>query len=303
MITRIGNTTYFSVFTLVVILVLGSSCTKDTSQSTSTSQTSSSTIAVAASENSSASGDSVYIMQPCPRGYSRDSISAASLPSSAAAYLSASYPGYTFSKAFAIVNNSGLTVDYVAVIYFNEKPVAILFDSAGNFLKVLEQRDKGDIEGKGWHDGGRFCDRDGRERDTIALTSLPASILNYMSSNYSTDTLVKAFENRDDSGVVLISKNNGLFATVFDVNGNFEKRVALLVPPGRFIGIAESDLPTNALTYLTTSYPDFVFEKAFAVFNSNITLVGYVVVINSNNTKYALRFDSSGDFVAVKTIW
>jgi len=124
-----------------------------------------------------------------------------------------------------------------------------------------------------------------------------------MSSNYSTDTLVKAFENRDDSGVVLISKNNGLFATVFDVNGNFEKRVALLVPPGRFIGIAESDLPTNALTYLTTSYPDFVFEKAFAVFNSNITLVGYVVVINSNNTKYALRFDSSGNFIAVKTIW
>ena len=303
MITRIGNTTYISVFTLVAILILGNSCTKETSQSTSTSQTSSSTIAVAASENASASGDSIYIMQPCPRGYSRDSISEASLPSSAATYLSTNYSGYSFSKAFTIVNNSGQTAGYVAVIYFNEKPVAILFDSAGNFVKVLEQRDKGDIDGKGWHDGGRFCDRDGRERDTIALSSLPASILTYMASNYSTDTLVKAFENRHDSGFVLVSKNNGLFATVFDKNGNFKKRVALPGPPGTFVGITEADLPTGALNYLTAAYPDFVFEKAFAVFNSNTVLIGYVVVINSNNTKYAVRFDASGNFVEVKTIW
>ena len=180
---------------------------------------------------------------------------------------------------------------------------AFLFDSNGNFVRVLEQRDKGDIDGKGWHDGGRFCDRNGLQKDTVALSALPTSILSYLAANYSTDTLVKAFQNRHDSSFVVISKNNGLFATVFDSSGNFVKRVTLPAPPGIAVGITQSALPANVLSYLSTTYPDYVFEKAFAVYNNSNVLQGYAVVLNANNTKYAVLFDSSGNFVSVKTIW
>jgi Putative beta-lactamase-inhibitor-like, PepSY-like len=303
MITRIGSPKCPYVLALATISVLAYSCTKENSTSTSSSQTSSSTIAVAASENNSAAGDSIYVIQTCPRGYSRDSITQGQLPSAASAYLSSNYSGYTFNKAFAVVNSSGQTAAYVAIIFYNDKPVAILFDASGNFVKVLEQRDKGDIDGEGWHDGGRFCDRDGRQKDTVALSSLPASVLTYMATNYSTDTLLKAFEDRHDSGFVVISKNNGLFANVFDVNGTFIKRVTVPTPPGTCISISETALPASIVNYLTETYPDYVFEKAFVAYNSSNVVQGYVVVINANNTRYGVRFDGSGNFVAAKAIW
>ena len=261
MITRIGGT-FVSLLTLAAISALLNSCTKETSQAGSTSQTSSSTISVAASENNSASGDSIYVIQPCPRGYSRDSITASQLPSAAAAYLSSNYAGYTFNKAFAVVDNSGQTAAYVAIIFYNDKPVAILFDNSGNFVRVLEQRDKNDIDGKGWHDGGRFCDRDRQQKDTVALNALPAIVLTYMATNYPTDTLLKAFQDRQDSGFLVISKSNGLFATVFAANGTFVKRVTVPAPSATFASINESALPANVANYLTETYPDFVFEKA-----------------------------------------
>ncbi len=80
------------------------------------------------------------------------------------------------------------------------------------------------------------------------------------------------------------------------------KRVSLPAPPGVCISVAQTALPANALSYLTTTYPDYVFEKAFAAYSNN-ALQGYVVVINENNTKYAVRFDASGNFVSAKTIW
>src|SRR5438105_4487498 len=304
MITRIKNKPFIPVLTLAVTAMFVASCKKETSQTLSNSQTASSTIAVAASESSSGvAADTIYILQPCPHGYSRDSISAADLPSAVTSYLSANYPGYTFSKAFAVRNSSGQTAAYVAVIFFNDKPVALLFDSNGTFVRVLEQRDKGDIDGKGWHDGGHFCDRDGLQKDTVALSALPSSILAYMTANYSSDTLIKAFQSRHDSSYVVISKDNGLFATVFDAAGNFVKRVAVPAPPGNAVSIVQSALPASTLSYLATTYPNYVFEKAFAVYNSTNALQGYAVVINANNTRYAILLDASGNFVAVKPIW
>ena len=303
MITRTRSAIASTMVTLALISTVDTSCKKELSQASSTSQTNSSTIAVAASENTAASGDSIYVIQPCPRGYSRDSIAESALPSAAAAYLSDNYSGYSFVKAFAVVNTSGQTAAYVAIIYFNDKPVAILFDAAGDFVRVLEQRDRGDIDGKGWHDGGRFCDRDGRGRDTVALSSLSNSILSFMLANYPGDTLVKAFQNRDDSGFLVISKNNGLFATVFNAGGNFVKRLSLPAPPGICVSTGQGDLPRNVMSYLGTTYPAYVFEKAFAAYNNNTELLVYVVVINANNTKYAVRFDASGNFVSARSIW
>ena len=148
------------------------------------------------------------------------------MPASASDYLSSNYSGYTFGKAFSIVDNSGTITGYVIVIYYNDNPVALEFDASGTFVKVLEQREKDDLDGKGWHRGGRFEKRGGFGIDTLAISSLPSSISSYLSTNYPGDTLVKAFVNRDTSYLVL-SRNNGLFATVFDAAGNFVKRVQL----------------------------------------------------------------------------
>src|SRR5205814_1005872 len=158
-------------FYFLAVLIAGlTSCKKDNSLSSSTTSTSA-TIAVAASLSASvaaASVDTVYLVQPCAHGSTRDSIAESALPAAITAYLQANYSGYTFSKAFSIVNSSGTITGYVAVVYYNNKPVGLQFDSSGNFVKTLEQREKGDLDGDGWHHGGRFDDRDGLWRDTIA---------------------------------------------------------------------------------------------------------------------------------------
>lgn len=292
-----------SVRGLILPLVIAAglvSCQKENSLTVddSTSVTANA-VAVSASARGTA-GDSVYVI--CGSGQ-RVSISESELPASASAYITANYAGYTFNKAFILKNIDGTTKAYVAIIFYNDKPVAIQFDSNGNFVRVLEQRERGDLGmGGGWHDGGRFRHRDGRCRDTIALNLLPVSILTYMTLNYPTDTLIKAFANVHDSSVVVISKNNGLFATVFSSTGVFVRRVSLPTPPGICQPIEQSALPATITAYLSTTYPNYVFEKAFVAYRSG-AIQGYVVIINANNTKYAVRFDASGNFVAVRTIW
>lgn len=279
------------------------SCNKSDLSGTSDLSASSNTIAVAASSTvstTSGSTDSVYLMQSCKRGEKRDSIAQSDLPSAVTSYISTNYSGSTFSKAFALKNSSSTVAGYVVVIYYNDKPVGLLFDSTGNFVKVLEQREKGDLEGPGFHHGGRFDGRDGQHRDTFALGSLPAAITSYFATNYSSDTLVKAFSNRDGS-IVVLSKNNGVFSTIFSSAGNFIKRDQLPTERGNTQNIDLTALPLTAANYLAQTYPNYVFEKAFS-FTENGTAKGYVVVLDANNTKYAVEFDATGNFVKAKTI-
>lgn len=295
-----------AIYVPVIFSLLFAACSKDNSL-TNDSTAASSAIAVAASRtsattSSATSTDSVYVVTSCGRGSKRDTIAASALPGTVGTYLDANYSGYVFHKAFAVKNSSGVVTNYIVIIYYNDKPVAVQFDAAGGFVKVLEQREKGDLDGRGWHEGGRFCERNGLQRDTVALSALPASILTYMSANYPQDTLQKAFISRHDSGYVVISKNNGLFATIFTSSGTFVRRVTLPAPSGSCTGIAQSALPANVLSYLSATYPNYVFDKAFSI-TRNGALQGYVVIINSNNTKYAVRFDASGNFVSVRTIW
>ena len=288
-------------FVLALASITFVSCNKDIS-GTSVSTSTSSTIAVAANLSGSvaAASDSVYIIQPCERGSKRDSIAESALPSAVSSYLSSNYSGYTFSKAFSIVNSAGNTTGYVVVIYYNDNPVGIEFNSAGEFVKVLEQREKGDLNGKGWHHGGRFENRGGFHNDTIALASLPANILSYTSSNYASDTLIKAFVSRDTNYLIL-SRNNGLYATVFDASGNLVKRVQLPSKEGGCSTVEQSVLPAVTLAYLGDTYPDYVFEKAFVIKAGGV-VQAYVVVIDANNTKYGLEFDANGNFLKAKTI-
>ena len=276
------------------------SVTNETQSSTGVQTTAASTQSIAVAGSTTAGGDSVYVVNTCgPRDH-RDSVAISSLPASIGTYLSANYAGFNGEKAFVIKDQSGTLQGYVVVVQYNGKPVGLKFDASGNFIKVLEQREGHDLNGNGWHHGGRFDDRDGLKRDTVALNALPAAIKSYYAANYAGDTLVRAFKGKD-SGYVVLSTNGAAFATVFDANGAFVKRVQLEAKPGKANSIDQGALPSNVQSYLNTTYPGYVFKHAFKI-SSNGTAQGYVVFVDANNTKYAVEFDAAGNFMAAKTV-
>jgi len=245
-------------------------------------------------ENASVSGEAVYIINTTPDGAKRDSITSTDLPAAISTYLTANYSGYTLKKTFKVSING--TIDsYVVVILYNNKPIGLKFNSAGAFVRVFEQRERGDLRGKGWKKGGRFDCRDGQHRDTIAIASLSTLIKGYFALNYPTDTLAHAFKGKDNSTIV-ISINNGLYATAFNSSDVFIKRAQIIEKKGRKATVTAAELPAKATTYLTTTFPGYVFDKAFSI-KVNGTVMAYVVFINSNNTRYGVEFNAAGDFV------
>lgn len=297
-----------SIFFLAAALFTAvlSSCNKDvsstgTTSTTSTSTTSTSAVIAVAATTAAGESDSVYVVQQCDSSHHRDSVSVSALPAAITNYLDTSYTGYTFGKAFTVKDSAGTINNYVVIIYYNGKPVALLFDAQGNFVQVLEQREDRDMHDKGWHKGGRFHNRDGLHGDTVALGNLPSVITSYITANYHTDTLLKAFKTAD-SGYVVISANGGLYATVFSADGSFVKRVAAPAKHGKPTPVAESALPAAITSYLTGTYPGYVFNKAFSISASGV-LQGYIVFIEANNTRYALAFDASGIFTVALPVW
>ncbi len=288
---------------IVAVTFLGS-CKKEASLSTTDTAAIlaavTQTQAIALTSSSNTFGDSVYAVGACGSHDKRDTIAFSSLHSSVTTYLTANYSGFTSQKAFSIKDASGTLQGYVAVIQFNGNPVAIKFDASGTFVQVLEQREGHDLLGSGHHEGGCFENRDGRQRDTIALSALPLNITSYFISHYVSDTLVRASKTRD-GGYVVLSKNNGIFATLFDASGAFVSRVELPAQKGKENTIEQSSLPANVLSYLTATYPGYVFNKAFSI-TVNGAVQGYCVVIEANSTRYGIQFDAAGNFVKVKTV-
>ena len=121
-----------------------------------------------------------------------------------------------------------------------------------------------------------------------------------MATTYSADTLVHAFVNKDQS-MVVISKNVTYFATAFSAANSFIKRTDLPASPAKGRSIEASALPAVSTTYLSTTYPNYVFKKAFEL-KTNSAIKGYLVLIDANLTKYAIHFDASGQFVKAVTI-
>jgi hypothetical protein len=299
----------FNLFKLTVFLLPFASCKKDASLETAGSNSSNAAIqsavastgAIAISAVSRTSSDSIYVVGSCAAHHHTDSVALSSLPSSVTSYLEANYPGYTFQKAFTDKDSTGTLAGYVVIINYNGNPVGLKFDSPGSFVKVLEQREGRDLlGGHGFHHGGHFDDRDGLKRDTIAISTLPASIASYYAANYPQDTLVRAVK-AADSSIIVLSINSGAYATTFTSTGSFVKRSALPSKPGRATSINEEALPSAALSYLTNTYPNYVFKYAFAI-KSNRALAGYAVLIDANATKYAVQFDAAGNFVKAITI-
>jgi hypothetical protein len=261
-----------------------------------------STNAVSGLQNTTSTTDSLYAMDACHKDHKRTNVKADALPTSINTYLTTNYAGYTFIKAFSTNTISTNTLDaYVVAINFNGKPVALKFDASGVFIKVLELREGRDMKkGGDHHDGGCFEDRDGKQKDTLAISALPANIKAYFITNYAQDTLKGAFINKDGS-IIVISKNVSFFATAFKADGTFIKRDVLPNHPGKDKEIPQSALPASVTTYLSATYPNYVFKKAFSDVDNGV-LKGYLIIIDANMTKYAVVFNASGAFVSAKVL-
>ncbi|MBD3748386.1 MAG: PepSY-like domain-containing protein [Sphingobacteriales bacterium] len=256
-----------------------------------------------AGNHNTTSTDSVYAMDACDSNHRRNPILESALPTNITSYLKTNYVGYTFIKAFSNTLVSTNTLDgFVVAIMFNGKPVALKFDASGNFLKVLELRKGKDLDHKGDHqDGDEQHHKEDEHADSISLNSLPDNILQYFKVNYPQDTLKKAFTT-EDSAIVVISKNLAFFSNTFKSDGTFIKRERLGDHSGgEDEDILQSNLPTSILNYLSVTYPNYIFEKAFIDKEDGKTK-GYLVIIDANLTKYAVLFDGNGNFKEAKVI-
>lgn len=293
-----------AVFTLAL-----SSCNKEAASSLNTAATKTATttatttgdllIAATSTSSTTAAKDSVFLMNACPAGKRPDTVAFSALSATITTYLTTNYSGYTFQKAFKVTDKSGTVTGYVVAISYNSKPVGLKFDATGTFVAVLEQRERADHDGPGWHPGGRFDNRNGLHPDTIALSALPAAIKSYFTTNYATDTLLHAVVTKDTSYIVF-SANKGLFATSFTSKLVFSKRVQLYPRPIK-TPVLQANLPAAINTYLSTTYAGYVFDKAFVEKVSG-AVSKYVVLIDASGTRYAVQFDASGTFVKATTI-
>lgn len=252
--------------------------------------------------STSTTPDSIYAVDACRRTHKRAKVTESALLAPITTYLNANYAGYTFLKAFSTTVIATNTLDsYVVAILFNGKPVALRFGAAGAFIKVLELREGKDMKRPGGHHlGGFFDHRDGKQRDTIAISALPQTIKQYFASNYAQDTLKNAWVGKD-GGILVVSKNVKFYGTAFKADGSFIRREILPSHPGKEKEIVQSALPTQVLSYLSTTYPNYVFKKAFE-HKANGVLRGYLVIIDANMTKYAVLFNATGAFVEVKVV-
>lgn len=301
---------YHSVIIAAAIMTSLFSCTKDAVKTTSTitastgttlAATATQSIAITSLASTALGHDSLYVMNCFPPKGSKDPIAFSALPTAVGTYLTANYAGYNFLKAFKTLDSAKAVNGYVVIVNFNSKPVGLKFDATGTFVKVLEQRAGHDLKGgPGFHPGGPFQDRDGKGRDTVAISALPAAVTTFFSTTYPTDTLLHA-DLGPDTTYILISKNNGLFATAITKTGTLIKRIAIDKHPGPATPVAQSALLSAITTYLTATYPGYVFDKAFAE-KSGTTVQAYVVFINVNDTRYAVKLDVSGTFVNAKVL-
>jgi hypothetical protein len=288
---------------LVTCLTALYSCQKS-SLNAANSTTSATIIAAGAIQVSTASTataaspstDAVFVIHAYAASATKDSVAFSTLPASVSTYLAANYAGYTVQKSFKI-SNAGVIDSYIVIINFNGKPVGLKFNSAGVFVQVLEQCEGHDLGGgPGWHEGGRFGDRDGMHHDTVAIAALPAVIKTAFTTTYPKDTLLHAALNFDGT-YILISANKGIFATAVSATGTLLNHVQVYPHNDVHTAIAATALPAAVNTYLTTTFPGYVLDKAFTE-SLNGVVNEYVVFINVNGTRHAVEFDSTGKFVS-----
>jgi hypothetical protein len=290
-------------------LAILSSCKKELSsvpptptlEKTSTGISASTPISVALNGFGNSLSDSIYVIYTGDGELFRDEIPSSILPASVQQYQTMNYQQNDQLSAYTISDKDGNLKSYISIIRYNERPVALEYSFIGTFKKVLEQREWADLDNDGWHIGGLFEDRDGNNRDVVNLNFLPDEIKNYMTNNYPDDIIVRAFQTKEDA-IVVISKNNGGFANVFNKNLELQKHLSICDVNCQLEDIEKSSVSSKVLTTLSNTFPNYIFNYA-DMMNVNGASMGNLILINANNTRYVVTFDSNGNLLSNKVIF
>lgn len=296
---------------LLVVLTSLLSCTKQQAVSPSKTAAKAGTIALSATGNISlavadtlpdGSRDTLYLANCYSKHSLADSISAAALPSAITTYLTANYAGYTFRKGFTVLDSTKAVTAYIVIIKFNNNFVGLKFNAAGTFVSVLKETlGNPATTPPSRQDDGPFGDRrEGPSADTLAVSALPTAVSSYFKINYPADTLLHAALTHD-STYVIISKDTSLYATDVTSAGKLIARVSLQHSAYSEKSVTQTALPAAVITYLTTTYPGYVFNKAYTVY-AGAVLQGYGVLITANNSCYFVLFNASGSVIGAKTL-
>lgn len=138
--------------------------------------------------------------------------------------------------------------------------------------------------------------------NVIDPATLPTVITDYLKANYAGYIIVQADAKVNAAGAItgyetLINVGTVQYELEFGPTGIFTK---LETPDGHAEGngIAQASLLPVITTYLTTTYPGYVFKEAETKLVNGV-LTGYKVEIVQNNLRYNVLFDTAGVFVSV----
>lgn len=170
-------------------------------------------------------------------------------PEALRSYLADNYAD-TEVKRILLITLGDTTKRYA--VHLAEVGVAI-FDEAGEFLNLEERGPHGDRP----------------ELTEVEISTLPASVTDYIATNYEGAVIEKAglatltdstthFAVKLEDGPVLLFDSEGAFITEHTPGGHQGGRPAITE-------LEASELPEGILTYLTTKYPEAKVEKAGTV--------------------------------------
>ena len=231
--------------------------------------------------------------------HSLTTVDVASLPTAITIYINSKYAGATIKEALKDVQGN-----YVVAITVSNAGKLLLFKADGTFVK--------EADGKPNHAPGDSARHDGKGEGpgsmTVAVSSLPAAITTYISTNYAGATVKEAFKGPDGRFLVAITQNNVVKLLLFKADGTFVQAVekpthtpgdtAHHPRPGQGSGpeattIAASSLPAAVTTYINTNYAGATVEKAA----QDKTTSDYLVAIMTTDKKRVLLlFSSDGTF-------
>jgi hypothetical protein len=190
--------------------------------------------------------------------------------------------GQDFYAAKIVTNNT------TAYAYFQASDAAFLMlkDANGITVRGGKKHTKGDI---------------------IALSTVPASAVAYVTTNYPGTTIKKAYT--DTVGGITQYRLNIVDATtnvkttlIFDATWTFVKAVTKTKGQGgqhTEVAIAIADVSTIATTYITANYAGYIIVSAEKA-TSSTGIVTYEVKISNGTTKYEIVFDAAWAFVKAK---
>ena len=293
---------------LAATLVSFSSCKKDISanpvnQSTITKSSLvpvTTPLGVALNGFANAGVDSVYVVYTGENTLLRQEISVSELPGTAQNYQQENYQNYTPMSAYTIIDADGNTKGFISVIRFNERPVVLEYAFDGVFSKVMEQREWVDLDNDGWHAGGIFDYREG-SINNIDINTLPDEIKNYMANNYPNESISKALRTKEDAYIVL-SNNIGANATVFNSGLSLHQHLEICSSNYQLDEVEKSSISVEAINKIANTFPNAAIEAASRMSENGLTM-GNLVLINANNTHYAITFDTFGNVLSNKVIF